>query len=170
MVDAADPEWRTQFGVTRSVLEEVDAANIPSLVVFNKMDKVPPGSDAQLLAEHPGALCVSAQSADDALRIRKALEAFFDREVIRGTTLNYRPEGIGFFVTPADTSGNNQRVFVINGAMLKLAAAAVRGFTIESFGSAVLGALVLSIISFFLNVFVADSGRIQYIHIEHRRP
>ena len=48
---------------------------------------------------------------------RKVEVTFFDREVIRGTTLNYRPEGIGFFVTPADTSGNNQRVFVINGAI-----------------------------------------------------
>jgi GTPase len=78
VVDAADPEWRDQFAVTRSVLEEVDAANIPSLVVFNKMDKIAPGSDAELLAEYPGALCVSAHAADDALRIRKALEAFFE--------------------------------------------------------------------------------------------
>jgi putative membrane protein len=55
---------------------------------------------------------------------------------------------------------------VINGAMLRLAAAAVRGFTIAGFGSAVLGAVLLSIISFCLNVFVADSGRIQYIYID----
>jgi hypothetical protein len=48
---------------------------------------------------------------------RKIEVTFFDREVIRGTTLNYRPEGTGFFVTPADTSSNNQRVFVINGAI-----------------------------------------------------
>jgi len=78
VVDAADPEWRTQFAVTRAVLEEVDAANIPSLVVFNKMDKTAPGSEAELLAEHPSGLCVSAHAADDALRIRKALEAFFE--------------------------------------------------------------------------------------------
>jgi hypothetical protein len=48
---------------------------------------------------------------------RKIEVTFCDREVIRGSTLNYRPEGIGFFVTPADASGNNQRVFVINGAI-----------------------------------------------------
>jgi putative membrane protein len=59
---------------------------------------------------------------------------------------------------------------VINGAMLRLAAAAVRGFTIESFGSAVLGALLLSVISFCINLFVADSGRIQYLYIERRGP
>jgi GTP-binding protein HflX len=85
VVDAADPEWRAQFAVTRSVLEEVDASNIPSLVVFNKLDKVEPGSDAQLLAEHPSALCVSAHSADDALRIRKALEAFFEADYEEAT-------------------------------------------------------------------------------------
>jgi len=58
---------------------------------------------------------------------------------------------------------------IINGAMLKLAAAAVRGFTIDSFWSAVLGAVLLGVISFFLNLFVADSGRIQYIYVEHHR-
>jgi putative membrane protein len=57
---------------------------------------------------------------------------------------------------------------IINGVMLRLAAAAVRGFTIESFGSAVLGAVVLSVISFLLNLFIADSGRIQYVYVEHR--
>jgi putative membrane protein len=55
---------------------------------------------------------------------------------------------------------------VINGVMLQLAAAAVRGFSIDGFWSAVLGALVLSIISFLLNLFIADSGRIQYIYVE----
>ncbi len=59
---------------------------------------------------------------------------------------------------------------IINGAMLRLAAAAVRGFTIEGFGSAVLGAVLLSVISFCINLFVADSGRIQYIYIDRRGP
>ncbi|HTV20338.1 MAG TPA: GTPase HflX [Polyangiaceae bacterium] len=85
VVDAADPEWRAQFAVTRAVLEEVDAANIPSLVVFNKLDKVAPGSEAELLAEHPSALCVSAHAPDDAARIRKALEAFFEADYEEAT-------------------------------------------------------------------------------------
>lgn len=78
VVDAADPEWRAQFAVTRQVLEDVDAANIPSLVVFNKMDRVEAGAEAQLLEEHPGALCVSAHSPEGAARVRAALEAFFE--------------------------------------------------------------------------------------------
>jgi putative membrane protein len=58
---------------------------------------------------------------------------------------------------------------IINGAMLRLAAAVVPGFAVQSFWSAVLGAVLLSIISFGLNLFIADSGRIQYIYIERRR-
>lgn len=55
--------------------------------------------------------------------------------------------------------------FVINGAMLKLSAAAVRGFEVETFWAAVVGALILSAISFALNLFVGDTGRIEYIEV-----
>ena len=78
VVDAADPEWPTQFAVTCQVLEEVDAANIPTQVVFNKMDRVDAEARAKLLEEHPQALLVSAHSPDDAARVRAALEAFFE--------------------------------------------------------------------------------------------
>jgi GTPase len=78
VVDAADPEWPTQFAVTCQVLEEVDAANIPTQVVFNKLDRVDAEARAKLQAEHPEALLVSAHSPDDAARVRAALEAFVD--------------------------------------------------------------------------------------------
>jgi len=38
---------------------------------------------------------------------------FMDDEVIVGRTLTYRPDGHGFFVTPADPLANNIRVFVV---------------------------------------------------------
>jgi putative membrane protein len=56
--------------------------------------------------------------------------------------------------------------FIINGAMLKLTADVVRGFSVEGFGSAVIGALLLSAISFALSLFVSDAGRIQYLYVE----
>lgn len=58
--------------------------------------------------------------------------------------------------------------FIINGVMLYLTASVVRGFAIDGFAFAVLGALVLSIVSFLLNMFIADSGRIEYVYV--RRP
>jgi len=38
---------------------------------------------------------------------------FLDTEVILGTTLNYRPDSQGFFLSPADPLANNTRIFVL---------------------------------------------------------
>src|SRR5437867_173618 len=59
--------------------------------------------------------------------------------------------------------------FLINGFMLKLTAAAVVGFEVHGFWAAVLGAFMLSVISFALNLFVSDAGRIEYIYIHRVR-
>ena len=56
--------------------------------------------------------------------------------------------------------------FVINGAMLKLTASVVPGFLVEGFWAAVGGALLLSLISFLLSLFISDAGRVQYIYVE----
>ncbi len=55
---------------------------------------------------------------------------------------------------------------VINGAMLKLTGDVVRGFSIHGFWPAVIGALLLSAISFALNLFVSDAGHIEYMYVE----
>lgn len=48
---------------------------------------------------------------------RKATVTFNDGEVISGYTMGYHPERAGFFVVPAETDGNNARVFVCNAAV-----------------------------------------------------
>jgi putative membrane protein len=52
---------------------------------------------------------------------------------------------------------------VINAAMLKLVAGLVPGFAIETFGAALFGALLVSIISWILNLFVGGDGRVVFI-------
>lgn len=49
--------------------------------------------------------------------------------------------------------------FIINGALLALTAKVVRGFSVSGFWSAVLGALLLSIISGILSFFIEDVAR-----------
>jgi hypothetical protein len=44
----------------------------------------------------------------------KVLVEFFDGEVLFGHTLSYKPNGLGFFVTPGDPDSNNIKVFVVN--------------------------------------------------------
>lgn len=53
------------------------------------------------------------KSFDGALAGRRIEVTFLDGEVLFGTTLTYRPDGHGFFVTPADPRANNERVFVV---------------------------------------------------------
>ena len=55
--------------------------------------------------------------------------------------------------------------FVINALMLELTGAIVRGFQVDGFGSAVLGALLLSLVSFALNVLVYDQSRGVYVEV-----
>ena len=56
--------------------------------------------------------------------------------------------------------------FIINGAMLKLTGDVVRGFAVHGFWSAVVGALLLGAISFALNLFVNDTGQVEYLYVE----
>lgn len=52
---------------------------------------------------------------------RKIQVEFFDNEVIIGYTLGYSPERSGFFITPADPSGNNERAFIVRTATKNIA-------------------------------------------------
>jgi putative membrane protein len=49
-------------------------------------------------------------------------------------------------------------IFVVNGLMLWLLSGIIKGIYIDSFGSAMLGALILSIISFLINSFTYRGG------------
>jgi len=51
---------------------------------------------------------------------RRVEVTFTDGETVVGTTLNYRPDGQGFFVSPADPGGNNTRVFVVSSAIRRV--------------------------------------------------
>lgn len=58
-------------------------------------------------------------------------------------------------------------LFVLNGLCLWLTAQLVKGFEVQGFWSAVLGALLISVVSWILTAFVSDRGRIDVIT---RRP
>ena len=51
---------------------------------------------------------------------RRIEVSFADGETILGTTLNYRPDCQGFFVSPADPSGNNTRIYVVSKAVRRV--------------------------------------------------
>ena len=82
VVDAADPEWRSQFGVTRQVMDELGAGESPSLVVLNKADRLDTPARDALAAEMPDAHIMSAHRPADLAALRERIIAFFEQDMV----------------------------------------------------------------------------------------
>src|SRR6266446_4513493 len=78
IVDAADPVFRAQMQVTREVLEEIGAGDVPWILVLNKIDKVAQTEREELLKEFPAALLVSTKEPADVRRVRDAIIGAFE--------------------------------------------------------------------------------------------
>jgi putative membrane protein len=53
--------------------------------------------------------------------------------------------------------------FIINALMLKMASGIIPGFEVHGFWTAVIGSLIISIISWLLNSFISDRGRVERV-------
>jgi len=51
---------------------------------------------------------------------KKVKVKFSDGETMEGFTLGYSPDRQGFYLTPADLQGNNERIFVVKSATEKI--------------------------------------------------
>ena len=63
VVDAAAPDPEAQIAAVREVLDEIDAAAVPELLVVNKVD-IAPGEAKAIVADHPGSVAISAVTGD----------------------------------------------------------------------------------------------------------
>lgn len=59
--------------------------------------------------------------------------------------------------------------FVINAFLLMMTSGVIGGLVVEGFGSALLGSLIISLVSWLLSSFINDQGRVESIDIELRR-
>jgi GTP-binding protein HflX len=87
VVDGADPDWAQQLQVTRAVIAEIGADDIPSRLVFNKRDQMSDAGRAEALRLHPDALVISAKDTDDVARMRGEILAFFEEGMVEGDIL-----------------------------------------------------------------------------------
>jgi hypothetical protein len=62
------------------------------------------------------------EGPEETTKGKKIAVRFRDGELLCGYTLSWTPEREGFFVFPADTSSNNQRVFVITASTVEVKA------------------------------------------------
>ncbi len=59
--------------------------------------------------------------------------------------------------------------FVINAFLLMMTSGVSDGLHVEGFGSALLGSVIISLVSWGLSSFISDRGRVESIDIELRR-
>jgi GTP-binding protein HflX len=84
VVDASDPAYERQLDVTAEVLAEIGAADVPRLLVLNKIDRVPDEAEAtaRLAKKWPEALVMSARVPGDVAHLRQTLVDFFARQLV----------------------------------------------------------------------------------------
>jgi GTP-binding protein HflX len=65
VVDTSAPDAEGQIEAVRRVLVEIEAADVPELLAFNKVDRVgDPAAITRLMAAHPGSVAISAKLGD----------------------------------------------------------------------------------------------------------
>jgi GTP-binding protein HflX len=83
VVDATDPTRDAQLEVTRSVLREIGANAVPSMLLLNKADRLDgAGRDALRGSVARGAILLSAHDPADVAALRQAIIAFFEGSMI----------------------------------------------------------------------------------------
>jgi len=95
VVDASDPTYEAQLEVSRSVLREIGADVVPSLLVLNKVDRVDPAGRAALMEKHPDAILLSAHAPGDVSTLRDTIIAFFEAAMVEDVlAVPYAKQGL----------------------------------------------------------------------------
>lgn len=85
VVDSSDPSFRSQLEVSKQVLDEVGAGEIPSRLVLNKVDRLSERELEALRLEFPEAFFISTINSQDINQLRIALLKNFETDMITDT-------------------------------------------------------------------------------------
>ncbi|XYI02038.1 GTPase HflX [Sorangium sp. So ce1128] len=87
VADASDPTFRDQLGVTRGVLSEIGASEVPSRLLLNKVDRLSEEERDALRLEFPEATLLSAKLPADVASLRESIIAFFEGSMVEAELL-----------------------------------------------------------------------------------
>lgn len=82
VVDSSDPSFRSQLEVTKKVLEEVEATEVPSFLVLNKRDNLSPEQEASLHQEFPDSIMISTRNSEDLTQLREKILSYFESDMV----------------------------------------------------------------------------------------
>jgi GTPase len=129
VVDASDPTYEAQLEVSRTVLREIGADAVPSLLLLNKVDRINEADRAGLRAKHPDAILLSAKVPEDVAALRETIIGFFEAAMVEDQlVLPYAKQGLlsdiyenaRVLSEDYDTGGRILRVRGLPGAIARL--------------------------------------------------
>ena len=85
VIDVSNPEHERHIEAVNRVLAEIDAQDVPMLLVFNKCDRLSAEERQRLKARAPAAICLSAQSGEGVDELRQAVMQRLSLETQRVT-------------------------------------------------------------------------------------
>ncbi len=87
VVDSSDPAFRSQLEVTQTVLNEIGATEIPSLIILNKMDNLDIAQVHLLKREFPDALMISTRNPEDIVRVTQTIRNLLTTDLVEDSIL-----------------------------------------------------------------------------------
>ena len=95
MVDASDPLFRDHIDVTVEVLEDIEATDIPRVLVLNKSDKLDEAHREALASEFPEAWLTSAKQDDAIEALKEQITDWFGQQLLEvGVLVPWAKSGV----------------------------------------------------------------------------
>lgn len=103
----------------------------------------------------------------EGIQITGVLSAFFAAAALGILNAFMRPIAL-LLTLPINILSLGLFTFIINAIMLKFASSIIPGFEVQGFWTSVLGAFLISLISWFLNSFIGPRGNVEYIDLRNK--
>jgi putative membrane protein len=103
----------------------------------------------------------------DGIRVSGFFSAFMAAAILGILNAFFRPIAI-ILTLPINILTFGLFTFVINAMMLKMASGLIEGFDVHGFWTAVFGALIISLVSWLLNSYISERGRVEVIDLRPR--
>ena len=103
----------------------------------------------------------------DGIRVSGFFSALFAAAIIGILNALFRPIAL-FLTLPINIMSLGFFTFLINALMLKMVSGVIPGFDVYGFWTAVFGSFLISVVSWLLNSFINERGRVTYIDLKHK--
>ena len=101
------------------------------------------------------------------IEVRGLFSAFFAAAILGVLNVFFRPILL-ILTLPINIMTLGLFTFLINAVILKMVSGVIPGFHVHGFWSAIIGALVISVVNWLITSFINEQGRVGYVDVKKR--